>query len=164
MRHRRGPQGVCRRVHAPEQPDSITNAAKPLEPWHGHELRFIHCCGLLFNRMLAVNPIPFGDVCRTSAYGLSEPKRYVQAMQLDGDGEGGTLREILDRGPGDVLKARWCADIFNWYRLSPKTDAHTAAAEKAQAFAEPGLVLDPTIHVPATWPALCSFTLYDRSD
>ncbi len=120
-----------------ETPQSVQAAPKPLEPWQRggtHDIRFIHACGLFFGKLLPVNPLRFEEICRTDGYGLSEPKRYIRAMEMDGDfNAAGTIREALDRGPGDVLTARWREDVFNWFRLSPKTAAHMEAAEKALA-------------------------------
>jgi hypothetical protein len=61
-------------------------------------------------------------------------------MNLDGDfDEPDTMpiRAIIGRAAGPVLRERWRADVFNWFKASPRTDAHMSAAEEALALCEP---------------------------
>jgi hypothetical protein len=73
-------------------------------------------------------------------YGLSQGKFYYDACCLDGDfDEPDTVhvRTIISRTAGLTLRERWRADVFNWFKASPRTDAHMAAAEEALALCGP---------------------------
>jgi hypothetical protein len=124
-----------------EQPEYITNAPEPIEPWHHrHGLPFIRAAALIHSRVTPDLPVWFGDIVQPESYGLSQGKYYYAACCVDADfDEPDTvpIRSIIARAAGPILRERWRADVFNWFKASPRTDAHMAAAEEALALCGP---------------------------
>ena len=112
------------------------NVKAPAAPWSGHDVRFIRAAAILTTRFPL--PLLFAGVAPTDTYGLSKPQFYYNAMKADGDlNRRGTIRDILDEAPGDILKMRWRADVGQWYASLPEP---TPEQEKA---ALDGLALCP---------------------
>ena len=107
-----------------------------LLPWQGHDLPFLRTAAIMRHRLLDSLPLPLGQIAPTSRYGLAEPEFYLRAMELDGDfARGGSIRRILDQGPGEILRARFRADVFSWFRTTRMGAAETEAAERALSVA-----------------------------
>jgi hypothetical protein len=110
----------------------------PVVPWHGHDLRFIRAAAVLYSRLRDALPLEFSDILPPGVYGLASPRCYRAAAETDGDfsfANCTSIREIIARPAGPVLRARWRKDIFDWFAKSNKSDEATEAAAKALALA-----------------------------
>ncbi len=124
-----------------EQPENVKNAPRPVEPWnHNHGLPFIRCAAIVHSRVIPDLPISLSDIVESENYGLSPVRTYYAAVRTDGDldePDSVPIRHIIAQAAGPVLTARWKTDIFGWFKASPMTDAHMAAAEEALALCGP---------------------------